>query len=364
MPTNKNPYGLEVNVIQGHSKEIIDLLENTVNGTPGKIRYKPRNFRKRLSLINGLNFIQIKRGNRVFGTAGVVKKKTNSIDALYYRYLTMFSGVHRSKESQQKNSRKSKKRNRLRNEVGQQLSGFFEQSYIENGSPVCSYAYVEAENFRSKSLCESFGFKAAREFQTLIFSRFSPKLNSDVSQLDKNNVEEFRKNVELFYKDYAFLNTDDLDILGDLYVLRVNGTPVVGLRAIPVIWDIVELPGFTGFLMQKVLPYVPVFKKVFQPNNLHYIAFDYVWYKDGFKHLITDLMEHICAEKEIYMGMFWGDNTADITTYLINSNKLGLLNKLRPPVSVLLMLRPVNVSESEYSNLVSKPVFISAMDTT
>ncbi len=363
MAVEKNVYGLDVDVVQGYSKEVIELLESTVNGTPGKIRYKPRNFQKRLELVRGLSFIQIRKGSRVLGTAGVVKKETNTIDTLYYRYLTMFSGVQRPGNSEHQNKKK-KKRNLLRTAVGTQLSGFYEQSYVENGKPVCSYAYVEGENFRSRSLCESFGFQVARKFQTLIFSRFFPKLKKNVVKLDKDDYSEFKASAEEFYKNYSFLNTDDLELIGELYVYKVNGEAVAGLRAIPVVWDIVELPGFTGFLMQKILPYLPVFKKVFQPTNLNFIAYDYAWFKDGYEHKVADLMEHACAEKDTYMGMYWGDKESEITRYLIDANRLGFLNKLQPPVSVLLMLRPVNIDDNFYNDLISRPVFISAMDTT
>ena|SRR5690554_5942760 len=259
MIVKNKPSGLNVDTIQGSSVEITQLLENTTLGTPGKLRYKPTNVHQNLKLHKGLEFIQIKKGHRVLGTAGVVSRKTNTIDSLYVRYLSVFSPL-RAAKTKQKNSNISKN-NRLKQLIGSQLTNHFEEPFKQQNKSGCFYAYVESENFQSKNLCELFGFSAQRTIHTLLFSRFFPKKKESIQQLNKGIVTEFKHQLEQFYGNHSLLFTDDLNRYGDLYTLNHEGTAVAGLRAKLVTWEIVEIPGFNGFLMQYVLPYLPLFRR-------------------------------------------------------------------------------------------------------
>src|SRR5690554_5709885 len=330
MTVKNKPSGFKVDTVQGSSAEITQLLENTTLGTPGKLRYKPTNIQHNLKLIKGLEFIQIKKGHRVLGTAGVVSRETNTSDSLYVRYLSVFSPQRAFKAKQ--TSSNTSKNNRLKHLIGSQLTNHFEEPFNQQNKSGCFYAYVESENFKSKNLCELFGFNAQRTIQTLLFSRFFPKKKKSIHLLDKRKYSHFKHQLEQFYDNHSFLFTEELDQFGTLYTLNHNGRAVAGLRATSVTWDIVEIPGINGFLMQYVLPYLPLFRRLFSPKNLNFVAFDCAWFEDSWEHAIPELMEHACADKNTHMGMFWGDAESKITQNLLNSKKLGFLNKITPVV--------------------------------
>lgn len=362
MTVKNKPSGLKVDTIQGSSVEITQLLENTTLGTPGKLRYKPTNIQHNLKLLKGLEFIQIKKGHRVLGTTGVINRKTNTTDSLFVRYLSVFSPqrVVKAKPA----SLNISKNNRLKHLIGSQLTNHFEEPFNEQNKSGCFYAYVESENFQSKNLCELFGFNAHRTVQTLLFSRFFPKKKAAIHQLEKGQDAEFKYQLERFYDNHSFVFTEDLDHYGDLYTLNHEGRAIAGLRAKSNTWNIIEIPGFNGFLMQYVLPYLPLFKRLFSPKNLNFIAFDCTWYEDGWEHAIPELMEHACAHKNTHMGMFWGDAESNTTQNLLSSKKLGFLNKITPVVSAFVMLRPINITPEKLAEITRKPVFVSAVDMT
>lgn len=356
---------LTVTTQEGISESILSLLKKTVLGTPGKLRYRHTETEKNVEKFSNLSFIQIRKRDRVLGTAGFIERNitfgSSTLKALYVRYLSVFNPFKSSKQSDHKVAA-TRKKNPLRIEIERIFKEELEKTFKSSGKSGVYYAYVEADNLLSKELCQSFGFKEIRVINTFLFSRFFPKEKKNVVKIDDNEYGSFRGCLRHFYKEHNFVFTDSLEDFGTCFILKENGDEVAGIRAIPVQWEIVEIPGFKGFLMLKVLPKIPYFNRIFNPDKLKFLAFDSLWYHEGHSDKPQKLMEHACSELGFYMGMIWEDQESITSKAFLTKNKMGLLHKINGIVSADLMIRDINMSQENYSALKNKPAFVSAID--
>lgn len=358
---------LEIVTRSGTSPEITSLLKQTVFGTKGKVRYRQKHIVEGMESQQNLEFIQILKHNHVIGTTGVVTRKTsginNNLKSLYVRYLSVNNPFRKKAKKRVYNAKRKKNRtsNRLKKMIGDQITNHFEQPVYQSGGKASFYAFVESENYNSKELCINLGFYPTRQISTVLFSRFSPNTSIRVSIAEHQDEQIIHKQLNSFYKNYSYYFEDRLFEVGGYYVLKKEGEIIAGIRCKPVNWEIVEVPGFSGFLMQKVLPYLPLTNRLFNPKNLVFLAFDFPW---GETKAVLELMEHCCAESEINLGMFWGDMESTLISELKESGQLGFLYRLNGEVTAEVMQRFINLDKNEQKELLQKPVFVSALDMT
>lgn len=350
------------------SKELLTLLDSTVLGTPGKLRYKHIDVASTLRSLNNLEFIQIKKQSRVLGTAGFIHRSTKheseNLDTLYVRYLSVFNPLKRQVKNVHVKSPNKNRKAGLREEILGIFKEELERPFYKSGSKGLYYAFVEADNILSRNLCKSFGFKAHRKVSTYLFSRFTPKKFTEIRELTPDEYSLFRKEIRGYYNQHALFFEDEFTPKSRLFGYFEEGELIAGLRAFPVNWKIVEVPGFSGFLMQKLLPYLPYFKSIFNPDKLNFLAFDHIWSHSNKESTISKLMEHSCASLNINMGMTWIDTACTLSNYFSQHAKLGFLHRINGVVKADLMTRSILMDSDEQQELLSKPIFISAVDMT
>lgn len=350
------------------SKELLSLLDTTVLGTPGKLRYKHVDVATTLKSLKNLEFIQIKKRQRVLGTAGFILRKTvqktQTLNTYYVRYLSVFNPLKGRKVSNNIPTSTANKPSALREAILSIFRDELESPFKENNSKGLYYAFVESDNILSRNLCESFGFTASRKISTFIFSRFSPSTSAGIRALTKDDYVNFRQGCENYYKNHSLYFEDDFTEKNTLFGYFENGELIAGLRAFPVEWKLVEVPGFSGTLMQKVLPKLPYFKSLFNPDKLSFLAFDHIWAAPNKSEIISKLMEHSCSLLQVNMGMVWVDNACPLANYLNKKARLGFLHFIKGSVGADLMIRHINMEKNEQDTLMNNPIFISAVDMT
>ncbi len=360
---------LHVTTQKGISPEVTKLLEQTIFGTKGKVRYRQKHIVDGMKAQKNLEFVQVKKGDRLLGTTGVVSRKTSGIsnvmNSLYIRYLSI-NNPFTNKSKPTSSSTKKRKRigTSLKQKIGAEITGHFESPLLNENQQGVFYAFVESENYNSKELCITMGFYPQRRLSTIFFSRFFPKTSSKCREIQESELSGLKEILSQHYSDHAFYFDDPLSNTDNYFVLEQNGQIVAGVRCKPVHWELIEVPGFSGFLMQKVLPYLPLTSRLFSPKQFSFLAFDYAWTSLGDIDLLFEVMEHCCSIHNIHTGMIWCDTEADITQLFKKSNNLGFLNSIRKEVTAEVMMRFIGFDEQQKNDLLNKPVFVSASDMT
>ncbi len=359
---------LHITTQKGISPEVTKLLEQTIFGTKGKVRYRQKHIVDGMKRQKNLEFIQVKKGKRLLGTTGVVSRKTSGIgdtmNSLYIRYLSINNPfINKDKPKSTSSERRKRIGTSLKQKIGEEITSHFETPLLDKDEQGIFYAFVESENYNSKELCITMGFYPQRRVSTILFSRFFPKTSAQCREVKESEVDELKKSLRNHYSDHAFYFDDLLSNAG-YFILEKDGKIVAGIRCKPVHWELIEVPGFSGFLMQKVLPHLPLTNKLFRPKRFSFLAFDYAWTSFGNINLLYEVMEHCCTIHNIHTGMIWCDTEAEITRLFKKSNGLGFLNAIRKDVTAEVMMRFIGFDEEQKNDLLNKPVFVSASDMT
>jgi hypothetical protein len=341
------PSGLQVKVSKHGSPRIAQLLKNTVFGTEGKLQYRQHDIVERMRTQANLQFIEILKAQRVLGTVGMARRPVwhgeDYMNTLYVRYLSIAQQFKRKTGTVNPNRNKpSDKKGLLRELIGNEITHHFEAPFHEKDLKGAFYAYVESANSNSRNLCLSMGFKPVRKVETLLFSRFNPKQNKQIQNAGVNAQDEIKKQLKEFYKDYSFYFEDRIFNTGFYLIYHEKGEIIGGIRAVPVHWQLVDYPGFEGWLMRDFLPFLPFTNRLFEPNAFKFLAFDYAWHKPGKAHILPELMSHCCSLFDINVGMIWGDTRSGLINNLKAGAQLGFLNSVIGSVYADLMVRPIN----------------------
>ena len=125
------------------------------------------------------------------------------------------------------------------------------------------------------------GYEYIRSFLTVAFSRFNPKPDRRVMKLTEAEKPEMKELLLDYYRNYS-LFTPEYAFYGDkYYVLKEGNEIIAGACAIPTTNKIYEIPGIRGWVMVKVLPRAPYFRRLFRPGEFHFLVLDAIDCKKG-----------------------------------------------------------------------------------
>lgn len=336
------------------------LLPRTVYGTEGKLRYRHQDPLTKLRKMPHRWILTIQWKNMAAAVAVYIQRSNHGQKVFYVRYVA-FDEIFKTKSASYMQERRPLriKNNHIRQSIADLL-----HAKLGEGSPNIVYSYIEVDNQPSVQLSQSFGFEKIRTMQTLVFNRFFPKVYGNVSTIEEVHKPWVLDQLRQRYHSYNFFVEEGLFDSGTYYVRRDGEDLVAGLKASVVHWDIVHLPGPEGFVIQKVLPWLPILSKRFHKKLIRFAGFEAVWYKEGHEQAVFELMETACATSGLYMGMIWCDTTCTLGRMLEQSGRLGWLHKLNKSGHAHVMAHFEGYGDAEKRSYHEKPVYISAFDVT
>jgi hypothetical protein len=233
---------------------------------------------------------------------------------------------------------------------------------VFEGDKHIMYAFVESMNERSKNLVHQAGYEYIRSFLTVAFSRFSPKSDPRVEKLQENEKAGMEKLLREYYLNYSFFSTD-YSFFGDkYYVLKEENEIVAGVSAIPSVYKVYDVPGIWGWVIMKVLPQTPYFRRLFYPGEFRYLVFDALYCKKGREDLIGNLLESACAAEGFHTGLTWLDDHSQLYDKLRTTVKMGALNRMLNAKPGLVYTKFINIDEKEKEVFYNAPAYISGFD--
>jgi hypothetical protein len=201
-----------------------------------------------------------------------------------------------------------------------------------------------------------------RSFLTVAFSRFSPKKDRRVSKIREAEKPEMKKLLSEYYRDFSLFTTE-YSFYGDrYYVLKEGDEIIAGVSAIPGVHKIYDIPGIWGWVIMKILPRVPYYKRLFSPGEFRYLVFDAIYCKKGHERTLGNLFESVCAAEGYYTGLTWLDDRSDLFDKIRNDINMGALNRMLNAKPGLVYIRFVNFEEKEKDSFYEAPAYISGFD--
>ena len=360
---------LEVKHIEVADEDIITLLENSVQGSEGGMRYSVKNIREQMKYYGkGLSFIALYKKNNLAGAIGLCRRKTVNcgieFNTTFLRFLVVQSSFQISGVSERKRERLAHIEESFKHKL---FSIFGNPSQILDGKehssePGLVYAYVESQNERSKNFIHQAGYEHIRSLLTVAFSRFNPSVNPDVKKLAPEEEPAMAVLLAEQYRNYCFY-TDEFSFFNHgYYVMRKNNEIVAGVCAIPTAYKIEKVPGFPGWMMMNILPRMPYLRRLFKLGEFRFLVLGSIYCRKGSEPLLPELFESVCAFEGHHNALTWLDDHSGIYESLSANRRMGTLNRLLKSKHGLIYASLSNINAEERKKFYEYPAYISAFD--
>ena len=363
--------GLEVRVSDYANEGILDILNHAVQGSEGGLRFSLQNIAPRIAAYKDqIRFVSLYKKNQITGTVGSCFRVSGQgnlrYPTSYLRYLA-FQSTYQT-ESGWRKRRKTIIKHEKDDSFKQKTLEIFSKPHLLDlnnvfeGDKHIMYAFVESNNERSKNLVHQAGYEYIRSFLTVAFSRFSPKRDQRVVKMRDEEKAKIESLLLEYYKDYSFFS-NDYSFFDDKYYLLKEGEEIIaGVNAIPSVYKVYDVPGIWGWVMMKVLPKTPYFRRLFRPGEFRYLVFDAIYCKKDREDQLAKLFESVCASEGFHTGLTWLDDHSLFYEKIRTGVKMGAINRMLNAKPGLVYSRFINLSEKEKENFYNAPAYISGFD--
>ena len=364
-------HGLEVKVSDHANEGIMDILNHAVQGSEGGMRFSLQNITTKIAAYKDqIRFVSLYKKNKITGTVGACFRLSGQgalyFPSTYIRYLA-FQSTYQSDFSRRR-KRKTLIKAESDDSFKQKTLEIFSHPHLLDLPGIFEkdkhimYAFVESMNERSKNLVHQAGYEYIRSFLTVAFSRFNPKADKRVMKLSEKEKPAMKELLKTFYKDYSFF-TDEYALFADKYnVLKEGDEIIAGVSAIPAAYKVYDVPGIWGWIMMKVLPKVPYYRRLFRPGEFRYLVFDAIYCKKGREDALAPLFESACAAEGFHTGLTWLDDRSELYDKIRTDVNMGALNRMLNAKPGLVYARFINLSEEEKNRFYDAPAYVSGFD--
>ncbi len=364
--------GLEVRVSDFANEGILDILRHAVQGSEGGLRFSLQDIEPRIAAYKDqIRFVSVYKKNQITGTVGSCFRISGQgnlrYPSSYLRYLA-FQVSYQTNAGLRKRRQKTIIKPEQDDTFKQKTLEIFSKPHLLDldevfeGDKHIMYAFVESMNERSKNLVHQAGYEYIRSFLTVAFSRFSPRQDRRVARLPESEKAAMEELLRTYYLDYSFFSTD-YSFFGDRYYTLKEGNEIIaGVSAIPSVYKVYDVPGIWGWVIMKVLPKIPYYRRLFRPGEFRYLVFDAIYCKKGREDMLGALFESACAAEGFNTGLTWLDDHSQLYDKLRTTVKMGALNRMLNAKPGLVYSKFINLSESEKESFYNAPAYISGFD--
>ena len=342
-------------IYNNYTDQVKLLLENNPIGTPGvSMVYQHIRVEEKLKHIKKAFYVNLERNGNLIGTCCFCERHEEDQINYYIRYFAF---------QQSNRVKRNKGVNKLRSGViSSDIEKVLEGSEFQNTGKKSTifYAYLDPSNERSRVICESFGFKPVRLFQSILISRFSPNKKLDISKVSNEEKNDLLSKLHIFYKDYNFFNYENIFFEGNYYVYKIDGEIVAGIQATEEKWYIHELPGISGSLMLRVLSRLPLLNRLIK-KDFSFLALEALFIKDGYEDKVEPMIESIMNLTRHHVALTIVDQESDLFR-LYSSVSKGFISKINTTKSNNVIAK-IN-GKLDLNNYKNSPSYISTLDLT
>lgn len=327
------------------TKQLIALLNSATLGTNGA-KYRHLKTEDRIYSADNPLYLSIERNERLLGNVTFCRRGSE----WYIRYFAFDSAL------QGTGKRRSKGGGGL---IKRELNQFFEATLhgdTEFGKVDVHYAYIDPKNEKSLWMSENFGFKQVANIATQTFSRVSIPKSTRVRK--ESDWEELAPVFRKVYGEFQFYFEEHLKV-GPFFVLRGENNEVLAATKISkATWVIERMPGKMGGLMTKLIPLIPILRKLIRPKNHTFLVPEAVFTKNNDPRFLTELFEGILSLEQERLIFWWTDEKNPLYNSIKDEVRWGLLNKIIGINTASLVVRQTEGEEYDKS----RPAYTSGFD--
>lgn len=221
---------------------------------------------------------------------------------------------------------------------------------------------IEAGNHRSMKVATAAGQKPIATIHTVGFSRFFPKDDPRVHPIQEDEKELIRGLIDGQYSGHSMVHHHTLFDRTGYFVLEVDGEIVAGAQVQEGNWRMRGMPGLMGRLVMKVLPRLPLLRRIFNPNDFRFLSFEYIYLKPGHEKALYRLLEALLHRFGRNSALLWFDERAPLYHTFRKRGRLGIIDRFTRGTKVYIMASFVHLTPEEEDLVADKPWFTTGFD--
>jgi GNAT superfamily N-acetyltransferase len=307
---------LRISVNACASQETVDLLQRTVYGTHGP-RYRHTGQEVKVHHLTHPYYFNLYANEQLVGTYCLsgrqIQLPIGSTQSFYGRYFSidpLFSGKGYG--------------SLLKSQAIQYLEKLIQRPFL-------FYSYVEESNEPSMRISKKDGYQSMAILDAVLFSRLYPQADARVSRLSAPELPTIQSLLTSTYQDYTLVQFDRVYYDQNYFVRKEQGEIIAGIQANPVRWQIVEMPGLSGQLVMRLLPRLPLLRRLFNPHDHRFVALEAAYVRPGREEALFPLMESVLAHFGLTSALWVQDINSPFYP-IVTSGKLGLLNAMQKSI--------------------------------
>ena len=316
-----------ITVDQAIDDPVIDLLKATIYGTSGP-KYQHIGQEIKLQNLKNPLFFTLRNQDETIGFYCLCEREIGVNLENYLGYYGRYLAV--AKIYQGKGYGKLLKK--------------IAMEYVEANSisPSTLYSYIEENNTRSLKVSQKLGFTSITTLETIIFSRLYPKADNRVSRISDEELPEIIRKLESQNAHTIFRTFENINYQNNYFVIKENGRIVAGLQANPTRWKIIEMEGIEGQILLKVLPHIPILKRLINPEKYDFLAIEGIVIALGYEDYLFPLLEGVLHHFSMTSALIELDSKSLILKLFKEKGDLGLLNAIKKDVKTHVMIKSFN----------------------
>lgn len=333
---------------EGIPQKAIDFLDSIAWGSEGAV-YENKNMKSHINELYNPSIYIVYENDKIQGTAAFcnAEVKVNGV-AFNCNYIKYFAS---SKEIRGKG-------------IAKEIT--INVTKLVRGGEVLKtiyFACVEKGNMGSYNIIQSCGYEKLCTVKTIGFSRFFPKRSREIERVD--TVEGRTEVLSLLnrtYSSYSLVHFHAIFKRDNYYVIRKEGKIVAGCQVHRGHWKVNKMKGISGDIMISLLPKLPLFKKIFNPNKFEFLAFEGLFIEEGYEETLFELFEGLLYQEKLNSALLWMDENCPISKKILEFGKLGVLHSFVKDSDVYVMASYANMSSNEIEDVKSSVQYVSAFD--
>jgi len=366
-----NRGGLQIASEEYTSEEKLQFAEKIILGTPGKLQYRHKEVRKKLSGYTDTSFYWMRRYNLIIGSVALARRMYTFNNTQYNCCLVRNFAINApmkradSPGKQKKAAKKNEKPDNLLKLITSKLfsdaAALMDMPYFSQ--PLICYATVEDKNIRSRHMVESHGLQQIRTLATIFFSRFYPKNKLELNKPNAIEISELKNLLQTAYNSYHFFNCDYINFSDNYFIYKINNRIVFGAQVHVVTWEILHIPGIIGFLAKHFLQHLPVMNKLINLKNFKYLSVDAIYIADNVLNKADAFFETLCHKFKATKMLFLTDTDSPLYNNISKIKNKGLLNIMSDKKAVHLYAKLFNCTQLTIEKLKENPMYTEARDS-
>ena len=337
---------ISISVGQTFNDEVVNLLKRTIYGTRGP-KYQHTGQEIKLANLKNPIFFTLKNKERVIGFYCLCEREIRVGKEHFLGYYGRYLAVDEHFQG---------------NNYGRLLKKVaIEYVEAKSTSPSIFYSYIEENNTRSLNISKALGFESISTLKTIIFSRLYPKKNTNISRLHQSEIPTILSKLESQNSATILRSFENINYQDNYFVIKEKGTIVAGFQANPVCWKIKEMEGISGKILLKVLPYIPILKRLINPEKYDFLAIEGLFVENGYDDYLYELLEGILHQFAMTSALIQLDSKSPFLKLFKEKGNLGLLNSMKKDVKTHVMIKAIN---GDKSIIKAGKVYVSSFDFT